>query len=424
MVDLLLRSLNPVRKPIDNMVGLVRVNQPNVLNPRGSLLWVARLDYRGSIEIETGHATPFNPAALKDELVSYRDRQSRSPGHLLHGPELIDPSTGAQLYGLAVFVEHGIAGRIGKRNRRNACVDAGRRPERADWHVNVVVHRHIRVEIAKRHARAVAVGRVAARFFPDAAKFTFSVCLPFCAYPIRGFRIGKQRIDHLFVGRACLYQRDSYAEGFRRTGSVAAASVSVCCRFACTGEIRPRFAQYPKQQVGRHRANEIRHAVELLFRDGEISIGQVQLNRRRMILTVAALELAAVLGPAHRLAKRGQIVRRVPEKDLRAGAAGRYLGVAVKALDDLARPFFERAVFPAAGIKIDSAERSLITQITEFDPDGAALAIHDTACTRFCFRAAAPGAGIIGLCRPAMRRVRNLRGTVAALLIAPSNPAR
>ena len=40
------------------------------------------------------------------------------------------------------------------------------------------------------------------------------------------------------------------------------------------------------------------------------------------------------------------------------------------------------------------------------------------------FRPSAPCTGIIGLCRPAMGRVRNLRGAVAALLNAPSNPAR
>ena len=76
---------------------------------------------------------------------------------------------------------------------------------------------------------------------------------------------------------------------------------------------------------------------------------------------------------------RRQIDRSIPEENLRAGAAGRYLGVAGEAIDDLARPGLEGAVFAAAGIEINAAERHAVAEIAEFDPDAAALAIYESA---------------------------------------------
>ena len=78
VVDLLLRSLHPVRKPIDDVVGLVRVNQPNVIEPSVRPFPDRPARLSGPIEIETCDATAFDPAALKDELVAYRS--SAVPG--------------------------------------------------------------------------------------------------------------------------------------------------------------------------------------------------------------------------------------------------------------------------------------------------------------------------------------------------------
>jgi hypothetical protein len=62
----LLRSLHAVGKPLDDMVGLIGVDVPDMRNPRRGLGRVALQMLWPPIEVKHGHALVLDPAAVAD----------------------------------------------------------------------------------------------------------------------------------------------------------------------------------------------------------------------------------------------------------------------------------------------------------------------------------------------------------------------
>ena len=62
-------------------------------------------------------------------------------------------------------------------------------------------------------------------------------------------------------------------------------------------------------------------------------------------------------------------------------------------------------------------------EITELDPDAAALTVDDLPGPSLGFGARPPSLGIIGLCFASARCVGNLRRLFAAELVTPRDPA-
>jgi hypothetical protein len=49
VIDLLVRPLHPMREPLNDPIGLIRVDQSHVIDPPGSQLGITRLERRGLV---------------------------------------------------------------------------------------------------------------------------------------------------------------------------------------------------------------------------------------------------------------------------------------------------------------------------------------------------------------------------------------
>src|ERR1700730_10778596 len=77
--------LYPLRKPFDDMLGVVRIDKANVVEPRLDVARIAQLKLRWNIFIETVDTRTLYPAAVYHESILYDLRQARRPCHLMHG---------------------------------------------------------------------------------------------------------------------------------------------------------------------------------------------------------------------------------------------------------------------------------------------------------------------------------------------------
>ena len=139
MVDLLLGPLYPVRQPLDDVIGFVAKNRGYVFKPPFGLFRIPQFDGRRPVEVETTHAPPLNPAAVRDQAISDHHWLARRPGHLFDGPVLVEPCARRQRL-------------VANENRRNPRVHAARRPHFSGWSENVSVRRHVSEKVVNHHA--------------------------------------------------------------------------------------------------------------------------------------------------------------------------------------------------------------------------------------------------------------------------------
>ena len=163
MVDLLSRPLHAVSKPRDDVLGIVGINPTHMLEPRIRFGGIAGSDCRRVVHVKTGLTWPMDPAAVRDQAVGNDERLARGPSHLRHRPVLVEPLAGRYRFGPALVVELLFTLAVEYRHRRESGVDACRRPRLASRHIDVIVHRHIGIEVLEAYAFDRGFGRVIGR---------------------------------------------------------------------------------------------------------------------------------------------------------------------------------------------------------------------------------------------------------------------
>src|SRR5438093_9030962 len=91
MVDFLGRPLHAVRKPADDMLGVIRVDAMKMIEPWLNPLRIAESDIRRAIQVEYSAAGLHDPSALRDQPILDQHRLPRRPRHLLDMAILIEP---------------------------------------------------------------------------------------------------------------------------------------------------------------------------------------------------------------------------------------------------------------------------------------------------------------------------------------------
>ena len=75
-----------------DVIGVVRIDLTDVVEPRAGFLGVAQHEKRRPIEVEAGHIFALDPAAEHDQPVLDLHRHARAPSHLFDRPVLVEPS--------------------------------------------------------------------------------------------------------------------------------------------------------------------------------------------------------------------------------------------------------------------------------------------------------------------------------------------
>src|SRR5262245_52928378 len=119
MIDLVLRMLQAMSKPPDDMLSVIAEYLTNVCEPCTSLYGITKLDRGRSIEIEALDAFVLYPAAVRNKPVLDNDRLAGRPRHLFHGPILIEPYVGPDCFGLTIVLENGLSVRVEQRHWRD-----------------------------------------------------------------------------------------------------------------------------------------------------------------------------------------------------------------------------------------------------------------------------------------------------------------
>src|SRR5215211_2173822 len=90
MVDLLLRALNAMGEPIDDVAGMAWEDFSDVIEP---WLHVALLrdNCRRPIQVEHSASQPLDPAAFSDQLILDFRRLPGRPGHLFDRAICVEP---------------------------------------------------------------------------------------------------------------------------------------------------------------------------------------------------------------------------------------------------------------------------------------------------------------------------------------------
>ena len=70
MVEFFLWALDPVREAFDDVIGVIRVDLGDVIEPRLGVGWVALFDDRLAVLVETAGPGFFDPSALCDQAIA------------------------------------------------------------------------------------------------------------------------------------------------------------------------------------------------------------------------------------------------------------------------------------------------------------------------------------------------------------------
>src|SRR6516162_4393922 len=92
MIDFFLGLLHPCCEPVNEMIGNIRVDILDMLNPSHSGGSIPFYPSRWSIKIKHRDLRLCNPAAFGNNTIIYQSGFSRCPSGLHHGPILIEPS--------------------------------------------------------------------------------------------------------------------------------------------------------------------------------------------------------------------------------------------------------------------------------------------------------------------------------------------
>src|SRR5512144_2975322 len=91
MVDLLMGLLYAMGEPCNDVLCVLIIDLADVFKPESSLGGIALNHFRRSVKVEACATTPLNPAALRNELITYQHRLSGRPSHLLNRLIAVDP---------------------------------------------------------------------------------------------------------------------------------------------------------------------------------------------------------------------------------------------------------------------------------------------------------------------------------------------
>ena len=136
-------------EPRDDVIGVVRIDLTDVIEPGIGFLGVAQHKTRRAVEVEAGHIFALDPAAEDDQPVLDQHRQARAPGHLFDRPVLVEPSAGAIVIGLPFLSRFGCPLFVSTGTRPSRALTARRRPGLPAGREDVVVRRHVRDEVVE-----------------------------------------------------------------------------------------------------------------------------------------------------------------------------------------------------------------------------------------------------------------------------------
>ncbi len=156
VVDFVLRPLDAMRAPFDDVICVIGIDFVDVVEPPISLGGVAGLDGWRPIEIENRDVFACDPTAFRDQAIAHDHGQAGCPGHLFDRPIAVEPRACQYDLLLAVVAEHWLAGGVDQDNWRHACIDTGGRPQVSRRRVDVSVLRHVREEIVERYTVGVS----------------------------------------------------------------------------------------------------------------------------------------------------------------------------------------------------------------------------------------------------------------------------
>src|SRR6516165_83451 len=107
--------------------------------------------------------------------------------------------------------------------------------------------------------------------------------------------------------------------------------------------------------------------------------------------------------------------------DTRPGRGDLCIGVELT--EDLFGPEGEAPVLVDAGVEVEPDDEKASAKISELESDAAAKAIGNAFCEGSSFGAGEPGGRVVGLCALGVSAIGHFGELVAALLIAPGDPA-